>query len=72
MKHDIEKIQCMKSFPMWHVQPQKMTGGLKFRIWELEGFSYLCSKNKGTDQLHGHRAADLCLCFCMYEKQDFS
>ena len=24
---------------------------------------YLCSENKGADQLRGHREADLCLCF---------
>ena len=24
---------------------------------------YLCSENKGADQLHGDGAADLCLCF---------
>ena len=25
-------------------------------------YMYLCSENKGTDQLCGHCAADLCLC----------
>ena len=24
---------------------------------------YLCSENKGADQLRGYREADLCLCF---------
>ena len=28
------------------VQPQKMAGGLKFRIYEEEGFFYRCSKTK--------------------------
>ena len=40
------------------VQPQKMAGGLTFRIKEVEGLYYLCSENKGADQLHGLR-----LCF---------
>ena len=43
------------------VQPQKMARDLKFRISEVEGF--ILSKNKGTDQLRGYRAADLRLCF---------
>ena len=33
---------------------------------------YLCSKNKGADQLHGYHAADLCLSFCIYAKSRFS
>ena len=28
-------------------------------MWELEGVSYLCSVNKGTDQLRGYHAGDL-------------
>ena len=35
------------------VQPQKIARSLKFRIQEVKGLYYLCSKNKGTDQLHG-------------------
>ena len=35
------------------VQPHKMASGLKFRIYEVEGLYYLCSKNKGADQLRG-------------------
>ena len=27
---------------------------------------YPCSENKGADQLHGYREADLCLCFRIY------
>ena len=30
----------------------------------------LCSKNKGADQLRGHRAADLRLCFSSMQKSD--
>ena len=33
------------------VQRQKMVRDLKFRIKELEGLFYLCSENKGDDQL---------------------
>ena len=35
------------------VQPQKMVRGFKFQIKEEEGFYYLCSENKGADQLCG-------------------
>ena len=44
-------------------QPQKMARGLKFRIQKVEGLYYLCSENKGDDQLHDYHAADLSLCF---------
>ena len=40
-----------------------MATGLKFRIEEVEGLHYLCSENKGADQLHGFHAADFGLCF---------
>ena len=33
---------------------------------------YLCSENKGADQLRGYREADLRLCFRIYEKPVFS
>ena len=42
---------------------QKMVRSLKFWIQKVEGLYYPCSENKGADQLRGHRAADLCLCF---------
>ena len=45
------------------VQPQKMARDLKFRILEVEGLCYLCSENKGADQLRGNLEADLRLCF---------
>ena len=32
---------------------------------------YLCSENKGADQLFGHRAAGLCLCFSHMQKSCF-
>ena len=33
------------------VQTQKTVRGLKFWTWEEEGLYYLCSQNKGADQL---------------------
>ena len=35
----------------WAEQPQMMARGLKFCIQKVEGLSYLCSENKGADQL---------------------
>ena len=54
------------------VQPQEKARGFKFRIQEVEGLCYLCSENNGPDQLHSYCAADLRLCFRMWEKQVFS
>ena len=54
------------------VQSQKMDRGLKFLIQKVEGFYYLCSENKGADQLCSYCAADLHLCFCIYGKRRFS
>ena len=31
---------------------------------------YLCSENKGADQLCGYRAADSRFCFCIYYTRD--
>ena len=55
-------------FPTWSdtkqaMQSQKLARGLKFRVEEVEGLDYLCSENKGADQLRGYREADLRLCF---------
>ena len=33
------------------VQPQKKTTGFKFRVWEVEALSYLCTETKGANQL---------------------
>ena len=62
-------------FPTWFdtnqaVQLQKLARGLKFRILKVEGSYYLCSENKGADQLRGYREADLRL--CLYAKCWFS
>ena len=54
----------------WAVQSQKMVRDLKFQIKMVEGFHYLCSENKGADQLCGYRTADLHLCFA-YSKGRF-
>ena len=40
-----------------------MASGLKFWIKKVEGLYYLCSENKGADQLRVYREADLRLCF---------
>ena len=44
----------------------------KFQIKEVDGLYYLCSKNKGHDQLHGYHTADLRLCFLAYAKSRLS
>ena len=64
-------------FPTWSdtnqaVQLQKMARGLKFRILKVEGFYYLCSEDKGADQLPGYRKADLRLCFRICKMLFFS
>ena len=64
-------------FPTWSdtnqaVQLQKMARGLKFWIKKEEGLPYLCSENKGADQLRDYRVADLRLCFRMRKMLVFS
>ena len=54
------------------VQRQKMARGLKFWIKKVEGLYYLCSENKGADQLRGDREADLRLCFRICKMLVFS
>ena len=53
------------------VQPQTMTRGLKFWILMVEGLYYLCSENKGADQLCSNRKADLHLCCRICKKPHF-
>ena len=55
----------MRSDTNRNIQPQKMVSGLNFWIKKVEGLYYLCSENKGTDQVHDYRAADLRPCFCI-------
>ena len=54
------------------VQPQRMARGLTLWIKVVEGLYYPCGKNKGADQLRGHRQADLRLCFRICKKPVFS
>ena len=54
------------------VRQQKMARSLKFRIKKVEGLFYLCSENKGDDQLRGYREADLRLCFRICKKMILS
>ena len=49
-----------------------MARGLKLRIKKVEGLYYLCSENKGADQLRGDIEADLRLCFRICKKPVFS
>ena len=54
MSHDVRKL--VFGFPTRSdtnraVQPQKVARGLKFWVQEEEGLYYLCSENKGADQL---------------------
>ena len=49
-----------------------MARGLKFRIKKEEGVYFLCSENRGADQLRGYREADLLLCFRICKKPVFS
>ena len=49
-----------------------MARGLKFGNYEIEGLYYLCSENKGTDQLRGYREADLRLCVRICKNSVFS
>ena len=69
-------------FPTWSntiqaVQLQKMARGLTFRTKKVDGLYYLCSENKGADQLRGYREADNCeadpsLCFRICKMLVFS
>ena len=58
-------------FPTWSdtnqaVKLQKMARGLKFRIKKVEGSYYLCSENKGADQLRGYRSAVIAKLICVF------
>ena len=64
-------------FPTWSdtnqaVQLQNIDRGLKFRVKKAEGLYFLCSKNKGADQLPGYSEADLRLCFRICKMLVFS
>ena len=54
------------------VQPQKMARDLKFQFQEEEESYYLCSKNKGADQLRAVTAQLICALVFSYAKFRFS
>ena len=54
------------------VQPQYMVRGLKFRIEEEEGLYYICSENKGADQLRTLTPQLICAFAFAYAKSKFS
>ena len=54
------------------LQPQELARGLKFGIYEVDRFYWLCNENKGADQLGCYCLAALCLSFCICKKQTFS
>ena len=54
------------------VQSLNMARGLKFWIQKVDGFYYMCSQNKGAEQLRGYSEADLRLCFRICKKPVFS
>ena len=54
------------------VQSQKMARGLKFLFKKVEELYYLCSENKGADQLCGYHEAGLHLCFRICKMLVFS
>ena len=59
------------SDPNQAVQLQKMASSLKFQIKKVEELYYLCSENKGADQLRGSED-DLRLCFRICKTLVFS
>ena len=54
------------------VQSQKQARSSKFWILEEEKLYYLCSENKGADQLRSYCEADLRLCFRIGKNPVFS
>ena len=59
MSHDLSLQFPSRSDTNRAVQPHKMARSLKFWIVDVDELYYFCSRNKGTDQLRGYRAADL-------------
>ena len=64
------EVSCSTLGPWWDSNPRPCDPGLCFL--EEEGFYYLCSENKGADQLRSYCAADQLLCFRIYAKRQFS
>ena len=53
------------------MQAQKQARSLKFQIYEEQRLHYLCSENKGADQLCTYCTADLRLLFLHRQKSGF-
>ena len=47
------------------VQSQKQARSLKFWSYKVDELYYMCSKNKGADQLRSYCEAELRLCACI-------
>ena len=54
------------------VRKHKMAKGLNLPIKTEDGLYYMCSENKGADQLRGCHTADLPLCFRKYIEEVYS
>ena len=63
MKHDTVSYMSL-------IEKKTVFVGSQRRRLEAGNF-YLCSENKGADQLHGQCAADLRLCFRICKKAGF-
>ena len=77
MRGAVSRENCSPGFPTRldtnrTVESQNKTRCLKFRIQVVEELYYLCSKNKGADQLCSYCTADLRLCFRMGKHSVFS
>ena len=63
MRENRVSVFVIRSNTNWSVQLQKVARSLRFRIWKVEEWYYLCSENKGADQLRSYCEADLRLSF---------
>ena len=74
-KVHMSRVMRKLVFRIFNQVPHKLgctdTDGFRLEIWikKVEGLYYLCSKDKGTDQLCCYRTADLRLCFGICNKQ---
>ena len=65
-------VASTRSGTNWPVQTMKMARSLKYQIYEEDWLYYMCSINKGADQLCSYCTADLQLCFCIGKKSVLS
>ena len=64
---------CLRGFRPGPTQTGLYNHRRRLEAKEVEELYYLCKENKGAYQLHGYRAADLCLlCLRKCKKQVFS